>query len=194
MTQDGLVKVRRTGRGHLWVNPDHQLGRYDALLVRGVGFQYKPGQDRLSRDQEQRIGEILRETVRIDREGSPVQITDAAGECVMTVTLGLMDLEFYESDTTGSRSSYISSYGAATMVFELRDSLTDTPLARYATRRGLGGGPDGGPGGADLGRLERTLQLMMRDMTEDLYRIVPTSTRSDDHSCQNGVLRMAGRG
>ena len=193
VTQDGLVKIRRVGRGHLWVNPEHRLGIYDYLLIRGVGFQYKTGEDRLSRDEESRIGRMLVDTIRLDREGSPVGVTDEPGECVVAVTLGLGDLEFHESGSSGSSSSYVTSYGAATMIFEFRDSTTDVPLARYATRRGLGGGPDAGPGGADLGRLGKTLQLMVREMTEDLYRIIPTTTQTGEHSCNNGLLKLAGR-
>jgi hypothetical protein len=194
VTQDGLLKVRRTGRGHLWVNPEHRLGQYDDLLITGVGFRYKAGEERLSKHEEARIGEMLENTIRFDREGSPVGVTDKAGECVVAVTLGLMDLEFNEGDqSSGSRSSYVTSYGAATMVFEFRDSVSEMPLARYATRRGLGGGPDAGPSRVDLGRLEKALQRMLRDMAEDLYRIIPTSTQTGDHPCNNGLLKLSGR-
>ena len=194
MTSDGLAEVSRTRTSGLWVKPDHQLGRYDDVLINVAGFLYRDGQEPLSTEQEREIRRMLAGAILGITEGTPVGVANRSGECVVRVEIGLKDLRLFTAPDTGSRSSVVSSFGETTMVVEFRDSLTNVPLVRYAAHRGLGGGPGTGHGGADLGRLGKALGAMVTDMTTELQTIVPSTTVRDATSCNDGIYKLTGRG
>lgn len=194
VTSDGLELVRSTGRSKLWVRPDHHIGRYDDILVTEIAFAYAQGQEELGPDQEREVGEMLRSAIEGITEGSPVGRASAPGECVVAMRLGLKDIRLHIAETQGSSVSYVSSFGSATMIVEFRDSLSDTALVRYATHRGLGGGPGTGRIGANLTRLGKALGDMVTAMTSELQRIVPDTTVRRETVCNDGIYRMTGRG
>ncbi len=194
LTSDGLAMVRSTPRSRLWVKPDHHLGKYDDILVTGIGFAYGKGQERLGDTQEQQVGEMLREAIAGITDDTPVGQADAPGPCVLALQLGLKDIYLHISETSGSSVSYVSSFGSATMIVEFRDSTTDATLLRYAANRGLGGGPGTGQIGANLGRLGRALGEMVEDMTTELQTLVPDTTVRPETECHNGIYKMTGRG
>lgn len=194
VTKDGLVKVSGTGRAHLWIKPDHHIGRYDDILINAVGYQYGRGQDRLDSDQEAEITAMLEGALMGVAESEHVDIVEAKGPCVVAVNLGLMDLRLHTSSGATSQTSYVSSFGSATMIVEFRDSESEEALLRYVANRGLGGGPGDGTSGADLKRLGRALGSMVTDMTTELQRIVPDTTAKTEHECNDGIYKLTGRG
>lgn len=194
LTSDGLALVSSSKRSRLWVRPDHHIGRYDDVLIAGIGFQYGQGQERLDPAQEDEVGNMLKQALVDFTEGTPVGTAYEPGECVVAIELGLKDIYLHMSETSGSSISYVSSFGSATMVVEFRDSLTDTPLVRYAANRGLGGGPGTGRIGANLARLGKALGEMVTDMTTELQSIVPTTTVRRETVCNDGIYKMTGRG
>ena len=195
LTSDGLQLVQSTKRTRLWVKPDHHLGRYDFVMIAGIGFAYGKGQESLDNDQEDQIGEMLKNAIGGITKSGPVGAAAEPGSCVVAVQLGLRDLVLHINDKpSGSSISFVSSFGSATMVIEFRDSTTDVPLVRYIVNRGLGGGPGTGQLGANLDRLGRTLGEMVTDMTTELQTIVPTTTVRPETECQNGIYKLTGRG
>ena len=186
--------VRSTPRSRLWVKPDHHLGKYDDILVTGIGFAYGKGQERLDETQEQQVGEMLRTAIAGITDDTPVGLADAPGPCVLALQLGLKDIYLHISETSGSSVSYVSSFGSATMIVEFRDSTSNVTLLRYAANRGLGGGPGTGQIGANLGRLGHALGEMVEDMTTELQTLVPDTTARPETECQNGIYKMTGRG
>jgi len=194
LTSDGLQMVRSTSRSRLWVKPDHHIGRYDDILVTGIGFAYGRGQDALSREQENQVGQMLKSSISKITERGPVGQATEAGPCVVSLQLGLKDIYLHIGKTSGSSVSFVSSFGSATMVVEFRDSLTDVPLLRYAANRGLGGGPGTGRMGANLGLLGWALGEMVTDMTTELRKIVPDTTVRSETECNNGIYKLTGRG
>ncbi len=194
MTSDGLVMVNETTRSRLWVKPDHNLGRYDDVFVAGIAFAYAQGQERLDSDQEAQVGDMLLKAVSGITEGTPVGQAENPGECVVALELGLKDIRLHIGQAEGSSTSFVSSFGEATMVVEFRDSLTDETLVRYAAHRGLGGGQGSGRMGANLGRLGRALGDMVTDMVTELQTIVPTTTERAETICNDGIYKMTGRG
>jgi hypothetical protein len=193
-TTDGLQLVRSTPRSRLWVKPDHHIGRYDSILVTGIGFRYGSGQQRLDSGQEAKIGSMLQGAIRGITAGSPVGTSDKPGPCVVALRLGLKDIYLHIMQNTGSSVSFVSSFGSATMIVEFRDSTTDVPLLRYAANRGLGGGPGTGRIGAHLGKLGGALSKMVADMTTELRAIVPATTVRPNTECNNGIYKLTGRG
>lgn len=194
LTSDGLELVSSTPRSRLWVKPDHHIGRYDDILVTGIGFAYGNGQQALNDAQEQKVGEMLKDAISGITSDGPVGLAQAEGPCVVALQLGLKDIFLHISETTGSSVSYVSSFGSATMIVEFRDSQTDVPLVRYAANRGLGGGPGTGQLGANLNRLGRALGEMVTDMTTELQTAVPDTTVRGETECNDGIYKMTGRG
>ncbi len=195
LTPSGLALVRSTPRSRLWVRPDHHIGHYDDILIEGVGFTYGRGATELSPQQEAQVRDMLIEAMgTFTQEGSPVGMSLSAGPCVIAIQLGLKDLRLHISETTGSSISYVNSFGSATMIIEFRDSQSDQVLLRYASHRGLGGGPGTGRVGANLPRLGNALGDMVTDMTTELQKITPTTTVRGEHSCNDGIYKLTGRG
>jgi len=188
---DGLSQVKSYTRGNLYVRPDHQIGRYDDLMVHRIGFSYAANQRSLSESEEERIRNLLVGVIEKGSEDGTVGITSSPGRCVLKVDLYLVDLELKETEYTGSHSSFVSSYGSATMVLELRDSMSDDPLARYVERRGLGGGGSIGNTGTQIHRLGRTIGSAMADMGRQLEKVIPPTAGTWDHSCKGGMARLA---
>ena len=193
LTSDGLELVSSTARSKLWVKPDHHIGRYDDVLIAGIGFAYGAGQNSLNTAQESQVGSMLKDALGgITADGLLGQ-SRKPGPCVVAIKLGLKDIFLHISETSGSSVSYVSSFGSATMVVEFRDSTTNVPLLRYAANRGLGGGTGTGKIGANLGRLGRVLGNMVADMTTELQTIVPDTTIRPETECNDGIYRMTGR-
>lgn len=191
-TAGELQPVDTRGRGTLLVRPDHQLGRYDDLLIEYVGFRYGEDQPWLSFEDEDRIHGILDGVVR-GRQSGAIGLTSEPGPCVLSLRFFVTDLELLDADFNATSTvSFVRSFGEATMVMELRDSLTDEPLARYRQRRSLGGGHNNQPGTrASLHRLRRAVTAAMRDMGNELQRITPPSTTSWEDECRGGMTRVA---
>lgn len=193
-TSDGLELAKSTKRSVLWVKPDHHLGRYDEVIVQVAGFLYADGQSPLSADEEKQVGEMLAATLAGITENSPVHATRVPGPCAVVVNVGLKDLRLHTSEASGSSTSFVTSFGSATLVVEFRDSLTDTPLIRFMAARGLGGGPGTGQAGANLPRLGKTLGEIATEMVDELAKIVPSTTAKRAHECNDGIYALTGRG
>lgn len=193
-TTDGLQLARSTKRSVLWVKPDHHLGRYDDVIVQVAGFLYAAGQPPLGPAQEKEVGEMLSGALAGITANGPVGVAKEPGPCVVVVNVGLKDLRLHTAEDSGSSTSYVTSFGSATLVVEFRDSLTDMPLLRFMAARGLGGGPGTGQGGANLPRLGRTLGEIVTEMVDELARIVPSTTAKQSHQCRDGIYALTGRG
>ena len=193
-TSDGLDLARSTNRSVLWVRPDHHLGRYDDVIVQVAGFLYAARQAPLDPSQEKQVGQMLAGALAGITANGPVGIATAPGPCVVVVNVGLKDLRLHTSDESGSSTSFVSSFGSATLVVEFRDSLTNTPLLRFMAARGLGGGPGTGQSGANLPRLGRALGEIVTEMVDELAKIVPSTTSKQVHECKDGIYALTGRG
>lgn len=192
VVRDGLVEIETYNRGQLFVKRDHQLGRYDSLMIEGVGFRWRPGEARLGDADEDRIIAMLIGAVEGTQDG-PVGIADAPGPCVLAVNFFLKDLELHTPNRLAdSRSGFVSSYGAATMVLELRDSMDDEPLARFVQRRDLGGGPEIPTRSASLIRLSQAIGRALYDMGNQLIKVIPpTSSGHSKPQCRGGMAKVA---
>jgi hypothetical protein len=68
------------------------------------------------------------------------QIVDKPGENVLRVTPGVMNLYLFAPDVqaAGRTTQYVAESGEATLVIEVRDSLTNALLGRFFDRREAG--------------------------------------------------------
>jgi len=185
-----LLPVDTKGRGLLLVRPDHQLGRYDALMIEHVGFRYSDHQRWLSFREEDRISAMITNAVKGMQDGE-VTVTDESGPCVLGVRFYVTDLELHDPGyETTSVTSFVRSFGEATMIMELRDTVTDRPLARFLQRRDLGGGPGFGTG-TSIRRLETVVGVAMREMGGQLQKLTPPTSRGWQNGCSGGMTRVA---
>jgi hypothetical protein len=190
-TQDGLVEIYTPGRSRLFLRRDHQLGRYDDLLIEHVGFRYGRSQRRLADHHEERIANMLIAAVQGSQDGA-VGLTEEPGLCVLSVNFYVKDLEFYDAAwSTASQTSFVSSYGEATMIIELRDSLEDVPLARFVQRRDLGGGFNADSTTRKVSRLGIVIGRALSDMGIQLRRITPPTSRGWESGCRGGLSSVA---
>jgi len=191
---DGLVMVKRDSRSKLWVKPDHHLGRYDNVLVKRIGFGYKKGQKRLAPNDEERIKGMLKGVVATLTQGSPVGIVTEPGPCVVVLNIGLKDLSLRNQEFGGSTSSFVSSFGSATMIIEFVDSESEAVLVRLLSSRDLGGGTTTGRTGVDFRRLGRALSTIVAELNNELQKVVPDTTVRRETECHDGIYKLTGRG
>jgi hypothetical protein len=192
VVRDGLMEVETYNQGQLFVKRDHHLGRYDDLMIDDVGFRWGPGEARLRDHDEDRIVGMLLGAIEGSHDGL-VGIATEPGPCVLAVNVYIKDLELRTPDwTSDATTSFVSSYGAATMVLELRDSTEQEPLARFIQRRDLGGGPEIMRRGASLGRLSHVISMALRDMSNQLRKVMPpTAGGLQASECQGGMAHAS---
>ena len=93
-------------------------------------------------------GSVIQEIVTEGNHGSALEelgqierftLVDEVGPDVLIVRVALLDVvSFVPPQTTGRSEVFLSSVGEATLVVELRDSITDAILARAMDRRAAG--------------------------------------------------------
>lgn len=151
-TFDGLYPVRNTRADEAWARPGIDLSRYSKILLQEVGIEYRPGGEagrtwaarsrggpfEVTERQKERLREIVREEFMEElRNSSRYGIVDEPGPDVLLVRGALLDVVSYvPPEPVGARTEvFLSKVGEATLVIELRDSITETILARAVDRR-----------------------------------------------------------
>lgn len=151
MTYDGLYPVKGASADEAWARPDADISQYSKIMLESIGIEYRPGGEsrRLPRmssktdfyeideRQRQRLEDTVRESMVNELSKSEhFTIVDEAGPDVLLVRVGLLDVVSYvPPEPMGNSDIYLSRVGEATMVLELRDSMTGTIIARSADRR-----------------------------------------------------------
>ena len=183
---DGLHKVDHSESDVAWARPDFDISSYSRIMLEGAGIEYRPVKDRgsssivrsqggpyfiddKSRAQfEALVNEVfVEEMQKIER----FTIVDEAGPDVLLVRGGLLDVvSMVPPDAVGSRSYVLlASVGEATLVLELRDSESDTILARSVDRRaaenvsGYGNRSNSVTNSAEVKRLVRFWATRLRE-------------------------------
>lgn len=152
ITHDGLHRVDRAVMDAAWVKPDLDLTGYNKLMLVSIGISYKEDPDYRGRfdrsatefpitpENRERLqstvrAEFLEEFEKLER----YEIVAEPGPDVLMLIGGILDVVSRvppESPGTTTRGGvYLTSVGDATLVLELRDSMTNEVLARAADRR-----------------------------------------------------------
>jgi len=156
------------------------MASYDQLMVDSIIVTTAQGSKKLSPAETQRLEVYLRDAaarklVNVD----PSKVVTEPGPCVLRMQTAFLDLELPPLSTaTGSRTSFVSSYGSVTLVHELRDSTTGTVLLRYMGRRRARGGKAVAADSRWSG-LTRTFDEMLSDLKQSLLETVPLSTATE---------------
>jgi hypothetical protein len=135
-TIDGLVKVETAGPGDLYLRKDHGIGGYDAIAVAPSFVNYKRASARLDPDDEELYLVTLEQTLIDIAEAADVPIVNAAGECVIKVGAGFVNVDLARSDSA-------KVLGRMTLVIEYQDSVSGQSLLRSVSNQKIDREPDG---------------------------------------------------
>ncbi len=151
-TFDGLYPVRNSRADQAWARPDVDLTQYSKIMLQSVGIEYRPGGEsgrtfrsrttishyEVTEAQKAKFQSVMREVFLEELAKSKhFTIVSEPGPDVLLIRGGLLDVVSYvPPEPIGTRSSvYLSRIGEATLVLELRDSITEAILARAVDRR-----------------------------------------------------------
>jgi len=152
ITHDGLHRMDNSQSELAWARPDFDVSKYSKILLVSSGFEYRvaTNQGRTSAERnrggpyvidaatrekfETMVNEVFQE--ELDKIQNWEFVTEP-GPDVMILRGALLDIfSDVPPDNLGARSStFVSAVGQATLVLELRDSETNTVLARSIDRR-----------------------------------------------------------
>ena len=153
VTHDGLTRVDRATMDAAWVKADLDLRPYTKLILVGGEIQYRlvddngkhyrPGRDNqtefpISEEGKAMLREIMSEAFRNELAKSErYELTNIPGPGTLIVLGTLIDVvsRTPPDDVPGRYDVYLDSVGEATLVLELRDSMTNEVLARAADAR-----------------------------------------------------------
>ncbi len=157
ITHDGLTRVNRTIMDAVWARQDIDLSGVTKVRFKSLGVEYRnvdgpysgragvgtgrarSGQTIFQLDESTRA--LFEEEIRgafLEEIGRSTvfEITDEAGPNVIDVHIGLLDvISRVPPDTVGRSRIFIDSVGEATLVLEIRDSVSNTVLVRAVDRR-----------------------------------------------------------
>lgn len=152
VTFDGLHEVKGGTADMAWAKPGIDLSQYSKIRLQSAGIEYRPGGEsgrtftarsrggpyEVTEKQKERLRAVMSEAF-LDELGKSKRYTlvNESGPDVLLVRGALLDVVSYvPPEPVGGRSDvYLSSVGEATLVLELRDSITETALARAVDRR-----------------------------------------------------------
>lgn len=157
VTHDGLVRIDRTVMDAVWARPGVDLSGVTKIHFHSLGVEYRnvsgpysgragTGSPRRTTSQsefqldeatralfEEEIGAAFLEEFQ---RSTVFEIVEEAGPDVLDVHVGLLDVvSRVPPDTVGRSRVFIDRVGEATLVLEVRDSVSHTTLARAVDRR-----------------------------------------------------------
>jgi hypothetical protein len=160
---DGMVPLRDSGMKEAWVKPDINISSSQKILLLPTEVQFRAVRPSagtsLSRSSttefpispadQKRLVEMVTEVFREELARSrTLTLTTEAGPDVLLVRISLLDIvSKVPPEGPGRTEIYLDEVGAATLVLELKDSMSGETLARAVDRR-VAERPDGlaGPG------------------------------------------------
>ena len=148
---DGLYPIKGGIADAAWARQGADLSQYSKIMLQGVGIEYRPGGHSgklyrpgvgdgyfvLTDEQKNKLKEVLREGFLDElSEGENFTIVDEPGPDVLLIRGGLLDVVSFVPPEPIGRTEYIlSSVGEATLVLEIRDSISGAIIARSVDRR-----------------------------------------------------------
>ncbi len=150
-TFDGLYPVKGGRMDAAWARPDFSIEQYSKVMLHGVGIEYRPNGSKartlstsksnqhfeFTPEQKVRFQQIMGEAFEEElAKGTHFEIVTEAGPDVLLIRGGLLDVvSFVPPDPVGRGNVYLSRVGEATLVLEMRDSLSNTIVLRAIDRR-----------------------------------------------------------
>ena len=145
MTADGLQHLDDSVMAQVWVKPGVNLGDYTHIVVSPVAVAFKEV-PRLSQDtfpiderQKETVLKIVPEVLTTElKKLTSYELTNQPGRNVLVMQSAVLDIVSHIPPERGGRGgTLVRNIGEATLVIELRDSMTDEVLARAVERRAV---------------------------------------------------------
>lgn len=157
MTHDGLTRVDRTIMDAVWARKDIDLTGVTKVTFHGLGIEYRNNSGpysgragtgsmrtrssttefQLDADTRALFQEEIRGAFLEEFQRSTVfEVVEEPGPDVLAVYVGLLDVvSRVPPDSVGRSRVFLDSVGEASLVLELRDSISNTVLVRAVDRR-----------------------------------------------------------
>lgn len=148
---DGLHAVLNSRADKAWARPGLDLSGYTKVRLIAAGIEYRPGGEssrlwtarsrggpfEVTESQKAALQRIVAEAFREELGKSRrFTLVEEDGPDVLLVRGALLDVVSYvPPEPIGRADVFLRSVGEATLVLELRDSITDAILARSIDRR-----------------------------------------------------------
>jgi len=156
VTFDGLHEVKGGRADKSWARPDMDISQYSKIMLQGAGIEYRPGGNsgrsfsarsrggpyEVTENQKARLRELVAETFLDELAKSEhFTIVTESGPDVLLIRGALLDVvSWVPPEPIGRGDIYISEVGEATLVLELRDSITEAILVRAVDARAIDAG------------------------------------------------------
>ena len=150
-TFDGLVRIDNARFAGAWIDPDVDLKKYTKIIPGGAEFEFRNVQKmsasaaRRSNEKEfwisdtnkQRLVDTVTEVFTEELQKSEhFTVTDEPGPDALIIVGGLHDIvSQVPPEDVGRSEVWLRSVGEATLVIELRDSLSNEVVYRAVERR-----------------------------------------------------------
>lgn len=151
---DGLSPIRNSVFDRAWINPEVDLAEYDKILLGETDFQFRTVRETQPRTAiissqarefyitEENRTKLIETVTGVFREelatGESFTLTEEPGADTLILVGGLADIvSRIPPQQAGSSALYLESLGEATLIFELRDSLSGETLYRAADRKAI---------------------------------------------------------
>jgi hypothetical protein len=153
VTFDGLYPVKGGTADAAWARQGVDISQYSKIMLQGVGIEYRPGGEsgrlyrtgsasgsdyfELTDEKKKKLENVLREAF-VDELGKSEHFTivDEPGPDVLLIRGGLLDVvSFVPPEQIGRSEIFLSRVGEATLVLEIRDSVSEAILVRAVDRR-----------------------------------------------------------
>lgn len=148
---DGLYPVKGGTADAAWVRKGTDISQYSKIMLQGVGIEYRPGGEsgrlfhskmsvdhyEITHKQKEGLVKILTEAFQKELGKSEhFTIVAEAGPDVLFIRGALLDVvSFVPPEPIGRDVVFLSRVGEATLVLEIRDSVSDAILVRTVDRR-----------------------------------------------------------
>ena len=151
VTFDGLHEVINSRADKACAVPGLDVSEYSKIMLMSAGVEYRPGGEdgrtfrartsggpfEVTEEQKTRFQETVSEAFRDELARSTrFEIVDESGPDVLLIRGALLDVVSYvpPDNSPGRVDVYLSSVGEATLVLEIRDSITGAIMARAVDR------------------------------------------------------------
>jgi hypothetical protein len=148
---DGLVRIDNSRFQRAWIDPEVDLKSYTKIIPGNAKFEFRAvkestrtstslGREKefwISEDNRERLVETVSQIFSEELASSKhFTITDTPAQDALIVTGALLDIvSRVPPESVGRTEVFLSSVGEATLVLELRDSLSGETIYRAADRR-----------------------------------------------------------
>lgn len=151
VTFDGLYEINNSSAARAWATPGLDLSGYTKIKLQSAGIEFRPGGEsgrsmssrsrggpyEITDEQKERVRQVAGEVV-LEELGKSEKFTlvNESGPDVLVIRVALLDVvSMVPPDAIGRSEVFLNSVGEATLVLEIRDSITDAILVRAIDRR-----------------------------------------------------------